>query len=315
MMSLGQSFDPLLTGRENAVTAGILAGYTRKQAFAKLDEIVEFAELREFFDLPTRTYSDGMRMRLAFSVAISVRPEILLIDEVLSVGDLRFQDKCVDSLRALQDRGCSITFASHDEDHVRRLCNRVVWLANGRIKAWGSPDEVYEQYRTAMHAETDRRIAATTVAPRHGGGLRIDENRFGTLEVEIADVRVEPISVQRSPAAGHSPVRIEIDLDPRVAVEDPIVSVSLRRDADGDMPVDVNTAADGVRLGRLERHTTVALVLDRLDLPPGTYRLDVGVYEAEWSHVYDYHWQAYPLEVRGGGSGFGPGRTWVTSRD
>jgi lipopolysaccharide transport system ATP-binding protein len=110
-------------------------------------------------------------------------------------------------------------------------------------------------------------------------------------------------------------VRIETDLDPRIAVEDPIVSVSLRRIADGDMPVDVNTAADGVRIGRLDRRTTVALLLDRLDLPPGNYRLDVGVYEAEWSYVYDYHWQAYPLEVRGGGGGFGPARKWITSRD
>src|SRR5262249_8474296 len=132
MMTLGESFDPLLTARENAVTAGIVAGYTRRQAEAKLEEIAAFAELEEVMEVPIRTYSDGMRLRLAFSVAISADPEIMLIDEVLAVGDLRFQEKCFERLRELQARGTTIVLASHDQTQVSRLADRALWLAHGR---------------------------------------------------------------------------------------------------------------------------------------------------------------------------------------
>ena len=122
MLSLGDSLDPLLTGRENAITAGILAGCRRREAIAKLDEILSFSELEEVIDRPLRTYSDGMKLRLAFAVAISASPEVLLIDEVLSVGDLRFQAKCFARLEELRAGGTTILFASHDETQVRDLC-------------------------------------------------------------------------------------------------------------------------------------------------------------------------------------------------
>lgn len=312
MMTLGESFDPLLTGRENAITGGIIAGYTRKQALAKLDEIVEFAELDDSFDLPIRVYSDGMRMRLGFSVAISAEPEILLIDEVLSVGDLRFQEKCFDRLSELQARGTTILLASHDEDQVMRLCGRVVWLAQGRIQAQGSPEEVYEEYRQAMRLETQRRTSAEPPIPRHAGSeLSMEENRFGTLEVEIADVRITPSEVPRAGNGAASPVTVEIDIEPRAPVDEPIVAASLHRVTDGAMVLDVSTEGDGVGVGRLDKPTTIALVFDRLDFEPGAYKLSVGVYERSWAYVYDYHWQAYPLEVTGRGGGFGPPRRWL----
>lgn len=315
LLTLGESFDPLLTGRENAVTAGILAGYTRKQSTMKLDEIAAFAELDEFLDHPLRTYSDGMRVRLAFAVAISAAPEILLIDEVLAVGDLRFQSKCYERLEELQGQGTAVLFASHDEQQVRRVCDRVVWLSHGRMRAQGEPDQVYDAYRETMRAETQRRSAQMPqIGQGHDGVLRMNENRFGTLEVEIVDVRVLSAGGDVS-ARGDKPIEVEVDLEPRVAVDDPIVGVSLHRVRDGTKVLDVSTAADGVRLGRLKERTTVALVLDRLDVEAGTYKFDVGVYERNWGYVYDYHWQAYPVEVpaRAGGT-FGPPRRWLDSR-
>ena len=134
MLSLGDSLDPLLTGRENAITAGILAGYRRREAIAKLDEIVSFSELEDVIDRPLRTYSDGMKLRLAFAVAISASPEVLLIDEVLSVGDLRFQAKCFARLEELRAAGTTILFASHDETQVRDLCDQVSGLPEGAFK-------------------------------------------------------------------------------------------------------------------------------------------------------------------------------------
>jgi lipopolysaccharide transport system ATP-binding protein len=316
MMTLGESFDQRLTGRENALTAGIVAGYTRRQALAKLDEIVAFSELEESFDLPIRTYSDGMRMRLAFSVAISAQPEILLIDEVLSVGDIRFRVKCFDRLAELQERGTTILLASHEENQIESLCSRAIWLVQGRMQAYGPPDEVFQAYSEAMRVETERRSATE---PAAGGSapnaLRMKENRFGTLEVEIVAVRVLPDEVEPPLPQGQGPVRIEIDLEPKKPIEEPIVGVSLHRIADAVMVLNVSTAADGVRLGRIERPTTVSLMLDRLDARPGSYRFDVGVYEKDWSYVYDYHWQAYPLEIRGrSAGGFGPPRRWQPGR-
>jgi len=313
MLSLGDCFDLRLTGRENAVTACILAGDPPRRAREKLGAIAEFAELEEFFDQPLRTYSDGMRLRLAFAVTVHTRPEVLLIDEVLSVGDVQFQAKCLARIRELQARGATLVLASHDEDQVRRFCDRVVWLARGRIRAQGSPDEVYAAYRNALLADTQERLGTEPARPLHSREhLRLGENRFGTLEVEIAGVRI----VREAGDGAHdgSRIGISIELDPHAAVEDPIVGVSVHRVADGRKVLDVSTQGDGARLGRIESPTRVALWLDRFDAEPGAYRVDVGVYERRWSWVYDYHWQAYALDVPDAGVGAGPPRRWVVER-
>jgi lipopolysaccharide transport system ATP-binding protein len=296
LLSLGDSFDPLLTGRENALTAGILAGLRRRQIGAKLDEIAEFAELEEFIDDPLRTYSDGMRLRLAFAVATSTQPEIMLIDEVLSVGDLRFQQKCLSRLRELQAGGTTILLASHDESQVRDLCERALWLARGRVGAIGDPTEVYDAYHQSLRIETERRAAELNGRGAPARSASVDgENRLGTAEVEIVAVRVDPSTLQVSSEG--APIRLEIDLVPNVPVSDAIVGVSLHRVGDLSKALDVSTDTDGVRLGRLDGPRTVSIDFDRLDVEPGSYRFDVGVYEKGWSYVYDYHWHAYPLEV------------------
>jgi lipopolysaccharide transport system ATP-binding protein len=317
VLSLGESFDPLLTGRENAITAGILAGYTRKQARRKLEEIVTFAELERFVDDPLRTYSSGMVVRLAFAAAISVDPELLLVDEVLAVGDLAFQRKCLQRLEALRLEGTTILLASHEEALVRVLCDRVVWLAHGRVEVDGSADDAFGAYRNAARVEAERRAATvpTHVSARREA-VKMDDRRFGTLEVEIAKVRLSPELARVGSAEGLGPLRIELELLPHVAVEDPIVSVSISRareeTIEAERLVEVNTASDGVRLGRLDRPTRIQLCLDRLDVPPGRYHVDVGVFERNWSHVYDYHWQLHGLERTGSsGASFGPSRRWT----
>lgn len=310
MLSLGDTLDPLLTGRENAVTAGILAGHRRREILLHLPEIAAFAELEPFFDDPLRTYSDGMRLRLAFAVATCGTPEVLLIDEVLSVGDLRFQEKCLDRLSELRASGTTVLMASHDEGLVRRYCGRALWLARGSVQAIGEPDRVYEAYREAMTSETARRAEVLGLAGRGRG-----PNRLGTLEIEIAAVRVSPPAVTAGAPSATQPVRVEIDLVPRTRVADPILGVSLRRVDDLTKVLDVSTEGDGARLGVLDRPRTVTLTLDRLDVAPGEYRFDVGVYERSWEYVYDYHWHAYPLEVvaKSGGS-YGPARRWGSDR-
>ena len=298
VLTLGDAFDPLLTGRENALTAALVAGFTRREAASMLDEISEFAELEDAFDFPLRTYSDGMAVRLAFSVAMSIDPEVLILDEVLAVGDARFQARCFDRLEALRADGRTILLTSHDAAQLERLCDRALWLAHGEIAARGTPAEVLHAYQDAMRLETERRAH---VLPETAGAVAV-ESRFGTLEVEITNV-----AVLGSP---DSAVGLRIELLPHAPVEEPIVGVSLHRVVDGTKVLDVSTLGDRTTLGRVGVPTTLELWFDRLDVEAGNYRFDVGVYERGWAAVYDYHWQAYPLEIPPQSSGFGPPRRW-----
>ena len=312
ILTLGDTFDPLLTGRENAISAAIIAGFTRRQARRKLDDIIAFAELEDFIDQPLRMYSDGMRLRLAFSVAVSVEPKILVIDEVLSVGDMRFQDKCVARLQEFKERGATILLASHDDRQVEEMCERAVWLARGRMQADGKPEEVYGAYREAMRRETEQRVEALPEALRERADRDSQtDRRFGTRELEIVSVRISPEDPKVGAADGGPPLEIELVLEPKSPVEDPIVAVSLHRVADGLKVLDVSTQGDGALLGRVERRAIVRLSLDHLDVEPGSYYFDVGVYERDWSYVYDYHWQAHRLHVSAASRGtFGPARRW-----
>jgi lipopolysaccharide transport system ATP-binding protein len=299
VLTLGDAFDPLLTGRENALTAALVAGFTRREAAAMLDEICEFAELEDAFDYPLRTYSDGMGVRLAFSVAMSIDPEILILDEVLAVGDARFQARCFERLEGLRTDGRTVLLTSHDAAQLERLCDRALWLAHGEIAARGTPADVLVAYQDAMRLETERRAHAL---PDDAVGPAAVESRFGTLEVEITNV-----AVLGSPDTA---VGLRIELLPHAPVDEPIVGVSLHRVVDGMKVLDVSTLGDRTTLGRVGVPTTLELWFDRLDVEAGHYRFDVGVYERGWSAVYDYHWQAYPLEVPPQSSGFGPPRRW-----
>jgi homopolymeric O-antigen transport system ATP-binding protein len=150
LLNLSAGFHPDLTGRENAILAGVLSGLTRRQALDRFDSMVSFAEVEKFIDNPVRTYSTGMQMRLAFAAAVHADPEILLIDEVLSVGDLAFQRKCLDRIARFKANGCSILIVSHDVAAIQNLCDEALWLSSGRLMAQGPPAEVVAQYIAHM---------------------------------------------------------------------------------------------------------------------------------------------------------------------
>jgi len=146
LLELGAGFHPELSGRENIVLNGVLLGFTKKEIMNKIDEIIEFSELGDFIDQPLRTYSSGMLARLGFSIISAVEPEILLIDEILAVGDAHFQKKCMNRMLDFRKKGVTIVFVSHNMDAVRQICDRVMWLQNHESKMIGSPDEVVEKY-------------------------------------------------------------------------------------------------------------------------------------------------------------------------
>ncbi len=146
LLELGAGFHPDFSGRENIYFNSSIFGLTRKEIDERLDKIIEFSELQDFIDNPVRTYSSGMYMRLAFSVAINVDADILLIDEILSVGDQHFQEKCFNKMRELKKEGKTMVFVTHSMDSVKNLCDRAVWLSNGVVRMDGNTDEVVDEY-------------------------------------------------------------------------------------------------------------------------------------------------------------------------
>ena len=146
LLELGAGFHPDFSGRENIYFNSSIFGLTRKEIDERLEQIIEFSELRDFIDNPVRTYSSGMYMRLAFSVAINVDADILLIDEILSVGDQHFQEKCFNKMRELKAEGKTMVFVTHSMESVRNLCDRAIWLYDGKVRMDGNTNEVVEEY-------------------------------------------------------------------------------------------------------------------------------------------------------------------------
>jgi ABC-2 type transport system ATP-binding protein/lipopolysaccharide transport system ATP-binding protein len=151
LLEMGAGFDPDYTGRENIFLKGALLGYTRRFLEEKFDEIVEFSELEEFIDVPLKNYSSGMKARLAFSIATMVEPEILIVDEVLSVGDAKFQEKSREKMNSLLDEDATVIFVSHATQQVRDICNRAIWLDKGKLITQGPVDEVCDAYEKFIH--------------------------------------------------------------------------------------------------------------------------------------------------------------------
>ena len=307
LLDLGAGFHPDLTGRENVFINGVIAGLTRREVADRFEAIVEFAELEAFIDSPLRTYSTGMQMRLGFAVAAHTDPEILLIDEILSVGDLAFQRKCLERIAAFKARGCTILLVTHDGSAVRRLCDAALWLQSGRLVAHGPTDVVVGEYEAESVAALRHRTPSSrpAVLTPSGAELRLGENRFGSLELEITDVRLLGPSGQVTTGIEcGEPLRVEIEYRASQPIEAPIVGVSISRE-DHVVGLDTTTEAAGLSLPTVHGAGRVVLDVGRLDLAGGAYYVDVGVYRQDWSYAFDYHWYVYPLLVHGppGGKG------------
>jgi lipopolysaccharide transport system ATP-binding protein len=232
-------------------------------------------------------------MRLAFAVAVHTQPQVLLVDEFLSVGDLSFQSKCLERIAQLKDQGCAIIYISHSVEQVQELCDQVLWLRKGQVVAQGEPEVVVGQYLAEMRSETQQRTPSRPPQlTKTGVELRVNENRFGSLEVEITNVRLLPASKLHSGDA----LSIEIEyLSPQL-IHAPNFGVSIS-DEDGEVCFDTNISAGELALSSIQGQGKIALHLDRLDLSGGQYFVDVGIYETHWDYAYDYHWHAYPLVI------------------
>lgn len=302
VLSLGDTFNYDLTGRENALTAAMVAGMRERDARRALPAILEFAELEEFGDAPTRSYSDGMRLRLAFGVVAQLQPRLLILDEVLAVGDLRFQQKCMDRIGELRSNGTSVLFASHSLEQVAEHCDDAMWLGHGRVQAFGEAEDVVGRYRNAMQEAT----MLVTPPPEHAGahrdgaGLVLQDTRFGSQQVVIEDVQIG--AGGRGEVDPGSTLEVAFTLRSAEPHDELVVTVAVARaDQDHLVCLDLSSQADDVRVGPVgpSQAQRIVLALDELDLAPGTYHVNVGVFPPTWEFSYDYHWSAHELRVRG----------------
>ncbi|NJM99997.1 MAG: ABC transporter ATP-binding protein [Phormidesmis sp. RL_2_1] len=314
LLDLGAGFHPDLTGRENVFVNAVIGGLTHQQVRRRFDSIVEFAELASFIDNPLRTYSTGMQMRLAFSIAIHIDSEVLLVDEFLSVGDLSFQAKCLARIRDLKKQGSAIVLISHEPDTVKALCNKVIWLRHGQIVAQGDADVVAGHYAVEMHNDTGQN---TPILPSGMSAAdlehQVDQHRFGSLEAEITVAKLLPSSEMLT---GES-LTIEINYMSSNTILNPVFSVDISRREDGFICLDTNTQAMRFEVEKIQGQGQVHLTLDRLDLSTGEYFVNVGIFRGDWKYAYDYHWHVYPLSVQAESNSEGlmmpPGRWRISS--
>jgi lipopolysaccharide transport system ATP-binding protein len=260
---------------------------------------IDFAELEEFADSPVRSYSDGMKLRLAFGVVAQLNPGLLLLDEVIAVGDLAFREKCMDRINERRSSGTSLLFASHDLDQIAEDCDRALWLDGGNVRALGDAADVVEEYRESMHNETFERTPTPAAAPTDKGGLILRTNRFGSQEITIEDVQV----VGPPPGGAVEPDgSLAIDFTLRrdgSAIAEPVVGVSVYRVGSEIACCEATTDNDEVSVGIVHGQARVSFQWDEIELLPGEYVVDVGVYESNWEYAYDYHWHAYSFRVLG----------------
>jgi ABC-type polysaccharide/polyol phosphate transport system ATPase subunit len=331
LIELGAGFHPEISGRENVFINGIMLGLTKREITRRFDEIVEFAELEDFIDAPVKTYSSGMYMRLGFAVAIHVDPDVLLIDEVLAVGDEAFTHKCLDKFAEFRRRNKTVLLVTHALNLVERFCDEALWLNEGRARAMGDPRRVVSAYITDVEKQEERHMADADAKAR----AAIDQRDSGTDESRVPDP--ESRTPQESPAAPaaepppdmfqategrwgsreaeitgvqlvgedgqaahvfYSGERVEIRLDLKSSkpLTDFVVGIGIFN-VDGVCAFGTNTNIEELKADRLEGEGHVSFTVDALDLVAGTYKLDVALHKLD-GFPYDYHRLLYSFRVK-----------------
>jgi ABC-type polysaccharide/polyol phosphate transport system ATPase subunit len=320
LIELGAGFHPEISGRENVFINGIMLGLTKREIHRRFDEIVEFAELTDFIDAPVKTYSSGMYMRLGFAVAIHVDPDVLLIDEVLAVGDQAFTVKCLDKFAEFRRRNKTILLVTHSLDLVEKFCDRALWLDTGRTLAEGEPRRVVASYLIDVEKAEEAhlaRAAATTAAhvdaeTREGSGpvsqpadlvgtpadmFQATEGRWGSREVEIATVTV--LDSTGTPShVYHSGDAMEIRLHIRChqPLDDFVFGIGLFN-AEGFCCYGTNTHIEQLEPDHVDGDGEIRFLIERLELVEGTYKIDVAAHKVD-GYPYDYHRLLYTFRVK-----------------
>jgi ABC-type polysaccharide/polyol phosphate transport system ATPase subunit len=331
LIELGAGFHPEISGRENVFINGIMLGLTKKEILRRFDEIVEFAEMQDFIDAPVKTYSSGMYMRLGFAVAVHVDPEVLLVDEVLAVGDQGFTHKCLDKFAEFRRRNKSILLVTHSLDLVEKFCDTAHWLDHGVTKGEGDPKRVVAAYMIDVEDTEENELAkaeavrvAASAKDVGGGegakpdttlesivesgegpedtqgpkdGFKSEEGRWGTREVEITNVTISGPGGE----AGHvfqsgESIQVRMDVTSQEKITDFVFGLGLFN-ADNVCVYGTNTNLEEFQPTEINGAGVVTFTIDKLDLVEGTYRLDLAAHKTD-GYPYDYHRLLYTFRVK-----------------
>ncbi len=298
LLELGAGFHPDLTGRENIYMYGSILGLNRVEIDQRLDEIINFAELERFIDVPVKHYSSGMYVRLGFSVAVHTEPEVLLIDEVLAVGDQEFRHKCLLKIESMQQKGLTIVLVSHNMEQISQVCDRVVWIDQGHLKASGVAAELIKEYTGSLVAEEHRlRSEALSTLQANGQAVEKVDNdslpmkRWGNGDIVITGMRLlESDGCAARTFHPDQPMRVEFDYAVRNPVDDwPSFGVAIYR-KDGLWCYGTNTGIDGYGFAQaaLPASGTMVAELSAVQLLEGEYTIDLAVHSTNSESMYDY---------------------------
>ncbi len=311
MLELGAGFHPDFTGRENVFMNGAIHGLSDRMVSARLDEIVEFAELATFIDMPVRTYSSGMQMRLAFAVAAHLNPDIMLLDEVLAVGDEAFQRKCMGRIYEFRRNGGTLVFVSHDANAIEHVCSRVLLLDGGKVVMDGDPPRVMERYHRLLADDTSAHTEAhpAPAPPEIRAGMPLPDEPapagWGTGDVIIEGVRILSRGNPASGVVSGDPMDIEVTLRPRHPVPTPSVGFSINV-GDGTLMFGTNTRLSEFPLSEIAGCSRITFSIPSLGLHEGAFDVTIAVTSHDESVVYHWLDRAAKFAVYARASGIGP---------
>jgi ABC-type polysaccharide/polyol phosphate transport system ATPase subunit len=286
LIELGAGFHPDFTGRENIYVNASIFGFSKKETDRKIDDIISFSELEEFIDLPVRTYSSGMYMRLAFSVAINIDPDILLIDEILAVGDEHFQKKCFNKLSEFKKKGVTIVIVSHDLGAIERLCDKAVWIDKGVVKKEGLPRDVIRSYLDFL-AERDNKKVLNDKELSSQGNLP-EEHIIGTGEIRVTNVKLlDENGEEKYIFRTGEEALIKIYYKRNSDVGNDVVFGMAIYNSNGINCFGTNTYLDGINIENLKEEGEVIFRIKKLNLLDGEYSLDISCHKIS-GELYDY---------------------------
>lgn len=293
LLELGAGFHPDMSGRENIYTNASIFGLTKKEIDARLEDIIRFSELGEFIDNPVRTYSSGMYMRLAFSVAINVDAEVLLVDEILAVGDAAFQAKCFNKMQEIKNNGTTIVIVSHDLASIEKLCDRAIWINEGRKKAEGKPHDVIAMYLENIMTKTHEMHKVEEAEPvqeiQDIAQKEEDSNRTGSREIEITTVVLKDMGTGKERNGFKTGDHIQIEIDYKRnddTLKEAVMGIGIFRN-DGLHCYGTNTYIDKQTKLSINSHGQMQIILEDIPLLEGEYTLDVAFHD-EYGRPYDY---------------------------
>lgn len=289
LLELGAGFDFELTGRENIFLNGAILGFSKREMERRLDRIVQFAGLGDFIDAPLRTYSSGMVARLGFAVATDERPEILIVDEILSVGDTEFQTRSFERIQSFQAQGTTILLVTHDIGRVETMCQRAIFLSHGQIVAAGSASHVVDRYLGRIRQREEARLSEAQTAEQ---AWRWGNRKIEITKVEFLDEQGQPKNIFQT--GDYFALRIEYEA--HQPIESPVFGMAIFHN-DGTHITGPNTQFAGLDLGRVEGKGWVLYEVDHLPLLEGLYKVSVAVHNKDDSEMYDDHDQGYQVRI------------------